>query len=1173
MSLAPGIDVFVSYRTSDAGYAAADLAAELSGLVGAERVFRDSDTLVPGRPWPDALREALDRSRVLLAVIGPGWAGAGPVGSRRIDEPGDWVREEVATALERGIPVVPVLLDGARRPAELGLPADLAGLARLHTCRVSHRSLAADLRALLGHLLVLVPELATRRIFEPEPARPTGMAPSGLLRPEFGIVPFAGRDTETADLRSWVDGAGQAVRLLTGRGGAGKTRLALHLTGIVRERGGQAGMLTEDADTAPLTAMVGPVLVVVDYAEGRAGQVAALLAAAGAGAPLRILLVARSAGRWLTRLREHRDESVAALTAGVVAAPLAPLAVDPVAEFDRAVTAFAPHVTGSRGRPRPPVRLDTGHALDVHAAALAALLDRAGPAAPTGGPVQRVLAHERRYWERSLAAHGLDPGHRDRADHTVTAATLCGADDPDTARRLLTALPAFTGAPGEVERHRRWHVETYPGPEALPPLRPDRLGEELVAATLADAPDLAAALAPQLDTAQLVRAFTVLGRAAGRHPHLGAAMTALLRADPAAALPAAVAVATSTGGGIDDDGSLVRALTELAGTDTGAELVDHLPPRSLALAGLAVTAARAALRRETRRPRPDPAELAHLTHDLAVRLDEAGDPERSLVHAGEAVALLREIGDPAELAMALDTSATALRGLGQYADALERADEGLALLPATPSTLRVTLLSTRGNLLGDLGHHDDAVTALQEATRTSRTLRADDPAPERADRLAIALQNLAIALVDVDRLDDALAAATEAVELRTELDADRPDRYRDDLVLALTTLGAVHSERREHTAAAEIADEAVTLARDVVRRHGPRHVDRLADALNNSATALRRTGDPERAVERLTEAVDLFRDLADARPAVELASLAAALHNLGNALDDLGLPSLGAHDEAVDIFRKLAGPGGYASDHDAVELADALRARAAPRLEAGAVADALADATEAVQILRRHATSRERTGRRRLAGALHELARISADPDPAREAVDLLRTLADDDPDADHDLSAALHGLAQHLDENGRHAEAVAVFAELRTRLADDPDMLAAVLHDEAYCHTALGQHDTALTLVIEAVALRRRLLDGTTATRLDLAESLNNLADTLHDLGRDHDAADQAAEAVALCAQAAPDGGPRLRRLHVVCLLTLADVSTGTARTRALRRAADLANGDDDLRALVPDR
>jgi tetratricopeptide (TPR) repeat protein len=811
-----------------------------------------------------------------------------------------------------------------------------------------------------------------------------------------------------------------------------------------------------------------------------------------------------------------------------------------------------------------------------HAAALAALLDRAD--APAGSadrsPVRRVLAHERRYWARLAAAHGLAAEPDDRLAETVTVATLCGAAGPDGARALLSALPAFTGGAGEVERHRRWHAESYPGQEPLPPLRPDRLGEELVAEVLADTPDLAAAVAPELDARQLARALMVLGRAAGRYPHLTAAMTDLMRADPVTAAPIAVAVATNTGDDLADGGALARALSELGAAHPALELLEHLPERSLVLTGLAVAATRAALRRSERRADADPAERAHLTHDLAVRLTDAGETEEALVRASDAVALLSTLDDPHALANGLDTLATALRGLGQYADALDRADEGLTVLPPGPSRTRVTLLSTRGNLLGDTGRHTEAVAVLDEAVRVSRVSAGPDPAPAAADQLATVLQNLAVALVDIDRLDGALAMATEAVALRAELDAQHPDRYRDDHILALSTLVAVHAERREHRAAARVADEAVTLARSLVHRHGARHAGQLADALNNSATVLRRIGDPERAVDRLAEAVAVYRELADARPAIELSALAAALHNLGNALDDLGRVSeaLLRHDEAIDIYRKLVGPDGDPIGD--VELAEALRARIGPRLDAGAATEAVADATESVALLRRHAGARDRIVLRKLAGALHELGRATADPEPAAEAVALFREIVttDRDEDAEHDLSAALHGLAQHLDEAGRHAEAAIAFAELRGRLADDPDLRSTALHDEAVCRSELGEHAVALELISEAVELRRGLLDGSIGRRLELAESLNNLADTLHDVGRDADAVPRAVEAVDLCAQIGQEIDGDNARMHVICLLTMAGVVDGDERREALRSAAEIAGEDEDLRDLILD-
>jgi hypothetical protein len=87
---------------------------------------------------------------VLLALIGARWAGEDTRGKVRISDPQDWVHVEVATALRRGITVIPVLLDGTRMPAAENLPGDLQSLARMNAADVRASRLNADVWDLTG---------------------------------------------------------------------------------------------------------------------------------------------------------------------------------------------------------------------------------------------------------------------------------------------------------------------------------------------------------------------------------------------------------------------------------------------------------------------------------------------------------------------------------------------------------------------------------------------------------------------------------------------------------------------------------------------------------------------------------------------------------------------------------------------------------------------------------------------------------------------------------------------------------------------------------------------------------------------------------------------------------------------------------------------------------------
>ena len=86
-------------------------------------LFLDLNDVPPGAEWPRVLDTELRTCDVLVAVIGPEWV------TPRLREPGDVVRREIATALKRGVPVVPLLVD-ARMPAAADLGADLQGLTK-----------------------------------------------------------------------------------------------------------------------------------------------------------------------------------------------------------------------------------------------------------------------------------------------------------------------------------------------------------------------------------------------------------------------------------------------------------------------------------------------------------------------------------------------------------------------------------------------------------------------------------------------------------------------------------------------------------------------------------------------------------------------------------------------------------------------------------------------------------------------------------------------------------------------------------------------------------------------------------------------------------------------------------------------------------------------------------
>jgi len=149
--------IYLSYRRMEAGGHAGRLVDYLSRHFGPSSVFRDIDTIRRGEDFSQAIESALNACDVMLVVIGNTWAtGTGQDGRRRLDDPNDWVRLEVAAALRRNVLVVPVLVDGARLPDPATLPEALRPLCRRNACELSDLRWAFDVGELVKDLKKVV---------------------------------------------------------------------------------------------------------------------------------------------------------------------------------------------------------------------------------------------------------------------------------------------------------------------------------------------------------------------------------------------------------------------------------------------------------------------------------------------------------------------------------------------------------------------------------------------------------------------------------------------------------------------------------------------------------------------------------------------------------------------------------------------------------------------------------------------------------------------------------------------------------------------------------------------------------------------------------------------------------------------------------------------------------
>ncbi|HEX2052107.1 MAG TPA: toll/interleukin-1 receptor domain-containing protein [Actinomycetota bacterium] len=204
--------IFISYRREDTGPYAGRLRDTLSNHFGPNQIFRDIDRIKPGERFPAVIEREVGSCDALLALIGPRWLTAvDEDGRRRIDDPNDYLRQEILAALRRDdVLVIPVLVDSARMPEPEDLPGALAPLSQHQAVKLSDEGWEAQIPRLIRALETVV-EPATVQSRRVEGRKPEIELPRDLYQQPAPGIPRGQPAPHTQPARSRTGTGGLAV--------------------------------------------------------------------------------------------------------------------------------------------------------------------------------------------------------------------------------------------------------------------------------------------------------------------------------------------------------------------------------------------------------------------------------------------------------------------------------------------------------------------------------------------------------------------------------------------------------------------------------------------------------------------------------------------------------------------------------------------------------------------------------------------------------------------------------------------------------------------------------------------------------------------------------------------------------------------------------------------------
>jgi tetratricopeptide (TPR) repeat protein len=683
--------------------------------------------------------------------------------------------------------------------------------------------------------------------------------PSRLLDPARGVVAFIGRDDNLRDLVAWCeDDTGPKLRLITGPGGVGKTRLALQLAEWLETLGWQS-VRVGDGYEADIVSNIresntGRLLLIVDYAETRTKLADLLRAVAVDDGTLRVLLLARNAGQWWQQLGASepaiRDLIADAGQEGYVLGEVLDAELSDEDLIRQAVPVFARELGVD-----PPdhiqiiARNERARVLELHAAALVAVMNLSGEPKSVvqvnlANVLKALLAHEERFWIRSARAQDLLQGPVgltvDQLRQIIAAACFLGAKNENDVLNLLHRVP---GVPSSAKL-ATWIRDLYPpgdlGSDWIGSIQPDRLAELHVVNELDRDSELTHRCLTGLDRRQLKRALTLLAHAS-------------------------VEIATAA--------DLLRQLLVFAEKDleevdasrdtlTAIAIAIDVPYLSLRLARVQATIVSRII---DSLPATEPSLRGIWLHYYGVKLSQL---ERSLDGIGvlrEAVEIYRSLAASSrdryrpQLARVLIALSSSFARMMFNVNAFETSKEAVAifeeLAAVNPGEYLQSLaeaLSTHCHSLTILNRLSDAYEAVERALTIFEEVSVTNPEGTRYG-MAIAKFRLVVLLQRVGEYHAALEVAQDALPAFEELAATSLDHYRSALMIALIETAACLTALGRLEDAIRFQSDAVTISREL-RAYNPEYRRRLVGQLRQLADLLSRIGNESQAAMLRAEA-------------------------------------------------------------------------------------------------------------------------------------------------------------------------------------------------------------------------------------------------------------------------------------------------------------------------------